>query len=459
MSRWFLSLLVLLCPIARASAADFIGYVTLGENGAALGRVVTDSARCPSVLYSGQEHPMTVRARAGTVARRPTKSAPEMFKASTFGMLTCEAPLPSAAIHATVDGQTLPTPPRIVNRIVVIGDTGCRIKGAETQACNDTAAFPFATVAARAAAWKPDLVLHVGVYLYRENPCPAAERGCHGSPWGYGWDAWDADFFTPALPLLHAAPWIFVRGNHENCDRAGQGWWRFLAPFPLTPGRDCDKAEDDALGDDSPTIAVPLGGGAQIVAMDLAYADEAKALDRNDPKTLPIAAAYQAVEALSAKATFTFLTTHKPILGFSAKEMNGQVALQPGNQSIQSVFATMNPGLLPAKVDVILSGHYHAWEQISFVSDHPSQFIAGFSGTQEDILPLPAALPPNALPAPGTRPDRFSSWVNGFGYMTLERRDAGGKLWDVKVWNVRGEVVNTCRIEGKHSACDKDQVH
>ncbi len=51
---------------------------------------------------------------------------------------------------------------------------------------------------------------------------------CAGSPWGYGWDAWNADFFTPAAPLLAAAPWAAVRGNHESCARAGQGWWRFL---------------------------------------------------------------------------------------------------------------------------------------------------------------------------------------------------------------------------------------
>jgi hypothetical protein len=50
------------------------------------------------------------------------------------------------------------------------------------------------------------------------------------SPWGYGWDTWKADFFDPAQALLKAAPWVMVRGNHETCTRAGQGWWRFLDP-------------------------------------------------------------------------------------------------------------------------------------------------------------------------------------------------------------------------------------
>ena len=57
-----------------------------------------------------------------------------------------------------------------------------------------------------ARSWKPDLVIHVGDYHYRENACPKDIAGCRDSPWGYGWDAWDADFFVPARPLLAAAP-------------------------------------------------------------------------------------------------------------------------------------------------------------------------------------------------------------------------------------------------------------
>lgn len=84
----------------------------------------------------------------------------------------------------------MPSP--VIRRIVVIGDTGCRLKASESayQACNDSEAYPFATVAAHAAAWHLDLVIHVGDYLYRANPCPPGRSGCVGSPWGYGWDSW-----------------------------------------------------------------------------------------------------------------------------------------------------------------------------------------------------------------------------------------------------------------------------
>src|SRR5262249_35017162 len=112
--------------------------------------------------------------------------------------------------------------------IVMFGDTGCRINGHNLQDCNDRDAWPYAKVARNAADMqpKPDLVIHVGDYAYRENECPST-RNCAG-PWGYGYDSWKADFFEPSKPLFETAPWIMVRGNHEDCVRAGEGWFRFL---------------------------------------------------------------------------------------------------------------------------------------------------------------------------------------------------------------------------------------
>ena len=52
-------------------------------------------------------------------------------------------------------------------------------------------------------------------------------------PSGYGIEPWNADFFAPSAPLFAAAPWIMVRGNHEDCSRAGEGWFRFLDPSPM----------------------------------------------------------------------------------------------------------------------------------------------------------------------------------------------------------------------------------
>jgi hypothetical protein len=86
-----------------------------------------------------------------------------------------------------------------------------------------------------AARTRPDLVIHLGDYHYREycdNPALCAPSRDKGVVIGYDWAGWNADFFVPASPLLAAAPWVVVRGNHENCDRGGAGWMRFLSPLP-----------------------------------------------------------------------------------------------------------------------------------------------------------------------------------------------------------------------------------
>jgi hypothetical protein len=105
---------------------------------------------------------------------------------------------------------------------------------------------------------------------------------------------------------------------------------------------------------------------------------------------------------------------------------------------------------------MLLSGHVHLWQQVSFASDHPTQFVTGFSGTAEDIVPLPAA-PPRQPPAPGAVVEHMSSWIDGFGFMTMER--TGADRWQVVVWDRDGRERNSCRVQGRKSVCEQAQVH
>ena len=442
---------------ASPGSAILARYVVLGEDGVAQARVITADAACPAIRVDGRSAPMNVRAAAATLAQRPTASAAALSKPSEFPVTVCEASLPRGVRAASVLGRALPLPKAEARRILVIGDTGCRLKAADKayQACNDPDAYPFGRIARSAAAWKPDLIVHVGDYEYRETPCPANQAGCAASPWGYGWDAWDADFFIPGAPLLAVAPLVLARGNHEDCARAGQGWFRLLDPRPLAAGRDCNDPTRDLETDDSAPYAVPLGGGAQIVVMDLSAAPNT-ALKPGDPRLALYRADFQALKALAGHAATTLMVTHKPILGFGAEAAIAGGKLFGGNPAILSAFALEDPALLPKGVDVLLAGHIHLWEQVSFSSDHPSQFITGFSGTQEDVVPLPERLPADARPAPGAIPDAFSSWTAGFGYMTLER--TGPRAWRALVRDVEGKVVNRCRIQGRHSSCEKARV-
>ena len=441
-----------------AAAFPMTSYVLLGDDGVRVARVITPNAVCPRMLVDGHRANMAIRAPAGTVAQRTTSASAAGSKPSVFDGLVCEATLPIWTKVASVGGHNLPLPPAVIRRVVVIGDTGCRIlpaKGAG-QACNDPKAYPFAQVAAAAARWKPDLVVHVGDYLYRETACPTGDAGCAGSPWGYGADAWRADFITPAEALLTVAPLALARGNHETCVRAGQGWWRYLDPHPYLPGRDCNDPANDAVGDFTDPYAVPLGDKAQLIMFDSADTSN-KPLADDDVRAVHYRDAYAKIATLAADSPHSILVNHHPILGFAAgRGAGGTVALYPGNGGLQSVFGAITPRYLPGRIDLSLAGHIHLWEAVSFSSDHPAQIIAGFSGTLEDIVPLPAAVPADATPAKGAVVKALSSWVDGFGFMTLERR--GDDAWHVEVHDVQGAVVNTCEIRGRDVACAVAQV-
>jgi Calcineurin-like phosphoesterase len=222
-----LSLLILaltLGPImgpGTAAAETLAAWVQLiGPGRDASIRVITDGAPCPMLKADGADLPMQVRAKPGRLFKRGTR-----VPRAEFEVLVCEAIAPPGKASVLLDGKPLPVPPADIRRIVVFGDTGCRIKKTKIQDCKLD--WPYEMLASHAAQAHPDLIIHVGDYLYRES-CTAGKAKCPKTQTGYGWDVWNEDFFTPSAPLFAAAPWIMVRGNHETCVRAGEGWFRFL---------------------------------------------------------------------------------------------------------------------------------------------------------------------------------------------------------------------------------------
>ena len=433
-------------------------FVIVADDGAAIARAITTAPGCPQIEIDGRAAAMAVRAPLSPIPLRPQSGeAQDRPLAPSSSVQSFEAPLPPGARKVTVAGRTLPLPVAAPKRIVVIGDTGFRLKGKEFQDCNDPQAFPFARVAASAAAWKPDLVIHVGDYHYREDPCPADRPGCAGSPFGYGWDAWRADFFAPAQTLLAAAPWVVARGNHETCARGGQGWWRFLDPRPFGPQTSCDDPAQDVHGDYTDPYAVPLGADAQLLVFDSANTSY-KGFKPGDVRLEKYADTYRKLEALAARTRHSIAVDHHPLYGFGANQdkQTGAITLFGGDAGLVQTFGAIQPRLLPANVDVLLSGHVHLWEQVSFATDHPTQFVSGFAGTAEDIVPLPASVPPGTTPAPGAVVEAMSSWIDGFGFMTMERQ--GEDRWDVVVHDRDGRERNRCTVEGRRSRCALPQV-
>ncbi len=437
-------------PFLQVAPADY-RYVVLGPNGVAVARAITSQANCPAIEIDGATRSMMVRMPSQTVPLRPTRSDPAMSKPSAFPVTTCEAQIPAGARSAAIGGRALPLPNAKPQRIAVIGDTGCRIKVSDNvfQNCDDPAQWPFERIAEAVAALAPDLVVHVGDYHYRENACPAMHPGCFGSPWGYGWDAWQADFFYPARRLLEVAPWIVVRGNHESCNRAGQGWWRFLDPRPPSPGQDCNTAEHDGVGDFSEPYAVPLGenADAQFVVFDSSRVG-ITALTPDLAMYKTYRAQFERAFALAAAKPQSHLVLHHPVLGFAANP-NQPAAPYPGNRGLQSVLESLQPTtLFPPGVQALFSGHNHVFQAVTFATGQPPQFVSGNGGDTLDP-PFPVPFPAGVEPAPGAVMTDFLG-ADRFGFMIMERAEGG---WRLDAIDVDGKLLTTCVLRQRVARC------
>ncbi len=349
--------------------SEISSYVGLGPQGQAIVRVVTRSASCPSLQVGSLRKTMDTRVEPREIPLSPERPA-------VFPVRVCELILPATGIDVWWDGRKLPETKTAPQKIVLLGDTGCRMKWPVAyQSCNDPAAWPLAQVALSAAAEKPDLVIHVGDYHYRESPCLSS--GCANSPQGYGSDTWQADFFEPMRPLLQAAPWVFVRGNHESCARAGQGWFRFIDPHPYDPNHSCD--DPGQMSEDfTEPYAVSLGPQRQLIVFDSAAASE-KTPRPGTPAVVAYAAQFDQVEALIHNRPYNWLVQHHPVLGYGYQPLTGYMN---GNSTLLAALQDRHyPTLFPEGIQLTLHGHIHTFELNRFEGREPMALITGFGGS------------------------------------------------------------------------------
>ncbi len=375
-------------------------------------RAITAADRCPDAQVDGQAQVMTER------------SAPD----PAFPVRVCALRPATGAKQVAVGDDVFTLPAHAAQRILIFGDTGCRLKGKAIQDCNDPRAWPFAEVARRAAAFKPDVVIHVGDYYYRESPCPPEAKGCAGSPHGDTWASWDADFFTPATPLLATSPWVFARGNHEDCNRGAPGWFKFLdaGAQPLT----CPAT--------SAPFAVDLGG-LNLYVIDGANADDLKTPDG------PVKQFSGDLDALKAQLTQGkgWLVTHRPIWALVPAHPAGI----PIDVKINATEQAAVRGHDLAGVQMIVAGHIHHFAAIDFGPKRPAQLVAGTGG---DVGEADEPAKPVAKPTEidGMKAGSFS--FERYGYLLMERH---GDDWDGVFRDMDDKVVANCRLHARRLNC------
>lgn len=374
-------------PIASPTALeDWPSWVEIGPSNMIIARSVRPES-CPVITIDGAGGSMNIRAL-------PTDNHPN---------IVCETTVPSGASTVSIDGKVMPLPDPDPQRIAVIGDTGCRLKAPdEFQACNDPAEWPFASIATSAASWDPDLVIHVGDYIYREFPCPDGNAGCAGSPHGDNWDTWKADFFQPSAPLLDAAPWVLVRGNHEDCSREGMGWFRYLDPTPMPQA--CEPYTEPY------TLTI---GNVHAVVLDVASAQDTKPTEDVTEAFKPI---FERALALAADGP-TWLLTHRPMWSIGAGGTGEPVEWSTATYD-QAGFSQQSEAF-----DLVIAGHVHMSQLLWFTSEseRAPQLIAGDGGTELEDMST-GLFDGSTL----DDPDLVQGWRwQEFGYMTIQPVDHG----------------------------------
>jgi hypothetical protein len=404
-----LLLLVLLVALP-AQAAHTYQWVQYASDGLQA-RLITDAVTCPAAIVDGKSVAMQIRSRAK----------------ENYPVTVCFLPLTDEVKKVRVAGKNLPLPKAVPKRILVIGDTGCRLKGKTIQACNDPIAWPFRKGSEVDANTKPDLIIHVGDFHYRETPCPQGNAGCAGSPFGDNWDVWEEDFFSPVGKLLGTAPWVMVRGNHELCERGGRGWARILDPYAWDSDTGCLKSAQPFLVD---------LGGVTLAAMDVSAAEE----DVADKEQAEFFA--KQLRGLANIKTPVWLAQHRPILAFE-----GTTPKPYGDNKTLALAASM---AMPANVQTILSGHHHALEVLTYEESFPLQLIMGNGG---DELKLTVPANSDGMDIDGIHVKRGQGIIGVFGYTVLERADGNGNAWAMNNYDYDGKLLLQCAITGRDASC------
>jgi hypothetical protein len=435
--RLLVCLSILATPLfAKTGASSVTGpmWIELGPGGQIIARDIAPNATCPQIDIDGKLSDMTAR-------------APQTLPA--FPVTACEAVIPPGAKSVSILKQSLVLPVARPKRLVIIGDTGCRIKGDKVQDCESGKKWPFHKLAKQAAAWKPQLVIHVGDYLYRESECPDPKK-CDSSPWGDNWPTWTADFFSPGTSLLAVAPWVMARGNHEDCDRAGAGYFRFLETTVIQP----DSPVPPPCTEYTNPYAVPIGDvtllmldSSAVKPLTSSESDDDEAEEEDGATatdTQEQTYAKQFTELWGMAGTNNWLLMHHPLR--AARHAKG------GDGAIEKVTDTLwtAAGDVPSSLDLIVTGHIHFTEALTF-DGHPSQLVLGGGGTKltKDVKDSDV----NGKSIGGWKVTH-ARIIDDFGYATVEEK--GTNVWDLHVYGTDGTKQMKCSIDGAEMTCKKE---
>lgn len=277
-----------------------------------------------------------------------------------------------------------------LNKIVAFGDTGCRKKRFISQNCNNPDKWPFEKNSILAAGLKPDLAIHLGDYNYRDI-CPKDHAKCKALDLDIMdlWEIWESDVIRPMNSLLKSTPFIFLRGNHESCDKFGKTWFKFF-------GGEIENETKDLCLEAHKTIEVKIDNH-NFINIDSSSEDN----QRNELNSL----------VKKSSDEFMWFLTHRPFLA-------------PGTDVNRKAPKLSTALLQPGALQLVMAGHTHNGSFISFKNNKPPELLLGNGGVMIDLF----------AGGPYERDeDSIIEKIYGHGFAAFSRIDSGS--WQLQMYS------------------------
>lgn len=430
-------------------------------------RVLIDAAGgCPEVDAIGPDGPLEI----DMTPRRPGPNAAPAFST----IVACSASLPVGLRSASIEGRAVPAAmPAQVRTIAMFADSGCRIDDARVQSCNDPAEWPLARIADEIVAARPDLILDPGDYVYREISCPNDKLDrCEGTlgpvagfPFSESDLGWVQEFFEPVAAIFPVAPIAFLRGNHEDCGRGGNGWFLYLDVFPDSMTT-CDpvvteKGLQVAPPQTTPawTFSVPVSTGRtlRIAMVDSAYGSDRELTPWIETQRTMYQQAYDL--SVPSPGVETWMETHRTVFGMISTNLlpKSNPLADPWTSDGQMVASY---GLLD-RYDLLISSHLHL-AQVIQVPGQPASVVVGNGGALVEpasgyVVPPFGPLanmdgsPIVSTLAPYPRPNLVWTRVE-YGY-AIATAGAGAGEWTIDQYDYDGTRSLACSLAQRTISC------
>ncbi len=363
-------------------------------------RAVSTDVGCPLVQIDGKTETMAVRAR----------------KDKDFEVTVCNLKIADTVTDVKVANQEFKLRKRKdIKKMHLVGDTGFNNSWSskagffswETAGLYKdwlSGAKPmFPAVANKIAEDSPELIIHMGDYLYSHTKTFAQ---------------WRQEFFEPASEMLSKAPLVFVRGNKESCEEHGDAYRRLFDVEPYDKDSACKKV--------IPAYTIEVAGGKFLI-LD---SSDAQSIEKsykqkgdnfyNLTETSLIHDLKDFAQHLTDPATNSFIITHRDVWGCAPKSTT---TCSPGGYLMREKVLNQDGMEKLQNIQAVLSGHLHLFAISSF-KDHAMQIIIGNGGT---VLNTPYKIGEEYGPI-SNDPSNVQKHAEDYkhGYATLERNQNGG---------------------------------